>query len=123
MKILVADDEKIVRDNLGAILKAGGKFEVDYAANGEEAFQKFMADGLDAILLDLEMPGLNGYEVLKKIRAVNPSLPVVLITGKATPDKVTQSILVDKLNAFIEKPFTPESVLEVVNRVLAKKKG
>lgn len=121
MKILIADDELVVRNSLTAILKGSGEYETDFAQDGEDALQKFMEGKFDAVLLDIEMPKLDGYEVLKQIRMIDPTMPVVFITGKGKPGKVAQSIYLDKLNAFIEKPFTTESVLEVVKNVLTKR--
>lgn len=122
MKILIADDEAVVRDSLEGILTKGGNYEVDSCADGEECIKKTKENLYDLLLLDLEMPKLDGYEVLKQVRAMYPDLPVVFITGTGKAQKVMQSIAQYKLNAFIEKPFTPEKVLEIVGRLLQAKR-
>jgi len=121
MKILIADDEEVVRTSLDGILKKGGNYETDFAQDGEEAVKKAKENLYDLLLLDLAMPKLDGYEVLKQVRAMYPDLPVVFITGTGEAKKVMQSIAQYKLNAFIEKPFTPAKVLEIVGKALKPK--
>ncbi|MDD5593630.1 MAG: response regulator [Candidatus Margulisbacteria bacterium] len=122
MKILIADDEAIVRSSLDGILKKGGDFETDFALDGEEALNKIKSDLYDAVLLDLEMPKLDGYELLKQARKIYPNLPVIFITGKADVKKIAASIARNHLNGFIEKPFTPNEVLEALNKAIKKTK-
>jgi CheY-like chemotaxis protein len=115
MKILITDDEEIIRDTLNTILtKAGHTTEL--ALDGAEALAKIKETIYDIALLDIDMPKLDGYEVLKQIRALYPLLPVIFITGSGESKKVAQSIAQYHLNAFIEKPFTPETVLDVINK-------
>jgi len=116
--ILIADDEKIVRTTLDSILRIGGGYQTSFAADGEEAIKKIEENGFDIILLDIDMPKLNGYEVLKQARALHPTLPVVFISGKGTPKAVMDSLSHFDLAAYIEKPFTPEKVLDIVAKVL-----
>ena len=122
MKILIADDEEVVRASLDGILKSIKTNVIDFAMDGEEAVKKAKEKLYDLILLDLEMPKLNGYEVLTQVRALYPDLPVIFVTGTGEARKIMKSIAQDKLNAFIEKPFTPEKVLEVVTKALGMKK-
>lgn len=119
-KILIADDEEIIRRSLEAILRKGGGYETDCAFDGEEAVNKAKANSYDSVLLDIEMPKLNGYEVLQRIRAVNPELPVIFITGKGTAQKILESMSQYNLNGYIEKPFTPGKVLDVIARAIRK---
>ncbi|MCX5820128.1 MAG: response regulator, partial [Deltaproteobacteria bacterium] len=81
-RVLVADDEEEIRKILSNILEKEG-FEVITASDGEQAMQKICSDIPDAVLLDVRMPGLNGMEVLKKIKAIEENLPVVLVTAYA----------------------------------------
>ncbi|MBN3033685.1 MAG: response regulator [Candidatus Saganbacteria bacterium] len=117
MKILIADDEELVRSSLEGILKKVGGFEVDFAFDGEEALKKIGANFYDAAILDLVMPKLDGYAALTRIREIHPDLPVIFITGKATEaKKIKESITHHNLNGFIEKPFSPEGVLDVISK-------
>jgi DNA-binding NtrC family response regulator len=120
MKILIADDEEIVRTSLEGILKQGGAYEIDSALDGEEAVAKIKTELYDAVLLDLEMPKISGYDVLAKAREIHPDLPVIFITGKANVKKVAASIAKERLSGFIEKPFSPAEVLEVISLAISK---
>jgi CheY-like chemotaxis protein len=120
MKILIADDEAIVRTSLDGILKKGGRYETDFALDGEEAVAKIRSELYDAVLLDLEMPKINGYDVLARAREIHPDLPVIFLTGKADVKKVAASIAKERLSGFIEKPFSPNEVLEVISKAISK---
>ncbi len=118
MKVLIADDEDIVRTSLDAILKKGGDYETDFALDGEEAVKKIGSIFYDAVLLDLEMPKVSGYDVLARAREIHPDLPIIFLTGKADARKVAEAIAKEHLSGFIEKPFTPEDVLDVVSKAI-----
>ena len=100
------------------ILSKESAFKLDFAADGQEAMDKIKADLYDLVLLDLNMPKLDGYEVLKQVRSLYPALPVIFITATGEVKKIMQCIAQDKLTAFIEKPFTAQNVLEDVKRAL-----
>jgi len=118
MKILIADDEEVVRTSLDGILKKGGSYETDFALDGEEAVQKIASNLYDVVLLDLEMPKISGYDVLAKARVLYPNLPVIFLTGKAEAKKIAASIAKNRLSGFIEKPFTPDEVLDTISQAL-----
>ena len=120
MKILIVDDEEVIRVSLKMILTKTQSNEIHYARDGEEAIGKVKDNAYDIVLLDINMPKLDGYEVLKQIRVSSPNLPVIFITAAAKADKLMQSIAKDKLNAFVEKPFTPEQVQSVVQKAVAR---
>ena len=120
MKILAADDEEIIRSSLQTILTKNGH-DVILAVDGEEALNKAKTCGCELVLLDLEMPKINGYEVLKQLRTINPSLPIIFLTASGETQKIIKSIAQYKLNGFIEKPFTPEEVLDIVSKATKKK--
>lgn len=117
-KVLIVDDEEIIRASLTAILTKGGGYQTDFAIDGDEALKKIKHNTYNAILLDIEMPKLNGYEILKQIRAHYPNLPVIFVSGKGSPEKTLQSITEHNLTGYIEKPFTPEKVLAIVARTI-----
>jgi len=120
MKILIADDEEIVRTTLETIFKKLGNYELDFAIDGDEAVSKVQNLRYDLIILDVAMPKKDGYEVLRQVRAKHIGIPVIFLTGRSDSRQVAQSIAQYKLNGFIEKPFSPEQVLEVVNKALKK---
>ena len=122
MKILVADDEEVIRSSLEAPLTKSGH-DVIFALDGEEALNKAKTSGCELLLLDLDMPKISGYDVLKQLREDGSTLPVVFITGTGEIPKIIKSIAQYKLNGFIEKPFTPEEVIDIINKATKKKTG
>jgi len=79
-RVMVVDDEEEIRNILTHVLEKKG-IRVITASDGIQAMQKIYIEPPDAVLLDIRMPGLNGMEVLKKIKEVDNDLPVVLITA------------------------------------------
>ncbi|MFA6169382.1 MAG: response regulator [Candidatus Margulisiibacteriota bacterium] len=117
-RILIADDDEIVRISLDAILRSGGGYETDFAVDGEEAVKKIKSSLYGLVLLDIDMPKMNGYEVLEQIRPILPTLPVIFVTGKGTPARTLESLTKQNLTGYIEKPFTPEKILDIIARNL-----
>jgi CheY-like chemotaxis protein len=123
MKILVADDDQVIRTTLEKVLTTNwSNNKVEFAIDGQDAANKAKETQYDLILLDLDMPKLTGYEVLTEIRKSDDQVPVVFITGTGESKKVTKSIAQLHLNGFIEKPFTPEQVKLVVEKVTRQQK-
>jgi CheY-like chemotaxis protein len=116
--ILIADDEEIIRTSLDAILRRGGGYQTDFAIDGEDAINKIRHNVYSLVLLDIAMPKIDGYEILKQVRQRYSDLPVIYVTGKGTPQQTLESISKYNLTGYIEKPFTPEKVLEVVAKAL-----
>jgi len=119
-RVLVVDDEGLVRSLLRRALEAEG-FEVVEAASGDEALARLpaaeSAPEVDAVLLDLTMPGSDGGVVLRKLRARHPALPVALMSGYA-PEDATRALRGQHPDAFLEKPFRLEDLLGVLRRML-----
>ena len=107
--ILVVDDEPNIRRMLCSLLAAEGH-DAASAATGEEALSRIEAAEPDVVLLDLALPGASGVEVLRRLREARPTLPVVMMSGRAT---LADAVNATKLGAFhfIEKPLSPEAVL------------
>ena len=116
--ILIVDDEEIVRTSLDVILKKGGGYATDFAVDGEEALKKIKGNKYGLVLLDIAMPKLDGYEILKQVRPIYPDLPIIFVTGKGTPQQTMVSLAQYNLSGYIEKPFTPEKILDIVARTL-----
>jgi CheY-like chemotaxis protein len=102
MKILIVDDEPQVAELLAKSLSREGH-KATVALSGDEALQLIVGAEPDALFLDISMPGMNGLDVLAEVKRRRPSLPVVVITGNATPEEVDQ---VKRMGAVdvIEKP-------------------
>jgi two-component system, NtrC family, nitrogen regulation response regulator NtrX len=115
-RILVIDDESAIRDSLRMILEYEG-YEVQGAATGQDGLAAVDRDQPELVFLDIKMAGMDGLEVLQRLKAAHEALPVVMISGHAT---VTTAVEATKLGAFdfIEKPLSTERVLVTVRNAL-----
>jgi two-component system response regulator (stage 0 sporulation protein F) len=111
-KILLVDDEESIHLLYREELEGEG-FEVYSALTGEEALQKFQIISPDLVILDINMPGINGIEVLRQIKEINPTIPVVLSTAYheykqdlgawASDDYIIKSSNLDDLKAAVRQ--------------------
>jgi DNA-binding NarL/FixJ family response regulator len=93
IRILVADDHPIVRDGLVAILSTQPDFEVvGEAGTGTEAVERALAFQPDVMLLDLEMPELDGVEVLRRLSQINPNIRVIVFTAFDTDERILGAV-------------------------------
>jgi len=93
IRLLVADDHPVVRDGLVAMLSTQPDFAVvGEAATGAEAVERAAALAPDVILLDLEMPGMDGVEALRQIRAARPDAPVIVFTAFDTDERIVSAV-------------------------------
>jgi two-component system nitrogen regulation response regulator NtrX len=115
-QILVVDDEECIRQSLNGILKDEG-YEVLEAKDGLQALKQIEADPPELVLLDIWMPGMDGMEVLERMKGQIPNLPVIMISGHGNIELAVKAV---KLGAydFIEKPLSLEKVLLTVNNAL-----
>ncbi len=116
--ILVVDDEEMIRSTAGRILASCG-YRVITAGNGEEALAALRenANGIDGVLLDLEMPGISGLEVYGKIRENALRVKVIMMSGHRRDIRVEKAMELGA-NGFIQKPFTLAELADKVHRVL-----
>ncbi|MDI6844971.1 MAG: sigma-54 dependent transcriptional regulator [Candidatus Saccharicenans sp.] len=114
--IHLIDDEPIIHDVLGQLLEAEG-YRVEISASGEEALKKFEEQKFDLILLDLLMPGMDGLEVLRRIKRIDPEALVIIITAYASVESALAAI---KMGAYdyIQKPFKNDELLMTIKRAL-----
>ena len=116
--ILVVDDEKAMRNSCCHTLAYDG-YRTETAKDGDSALQKIKQVKPDLVLVDLDMPGMNGMELLEKIRDIDPNIVSVVITGYVTIESAVEAM---KRNAydFLCKPFTPQQLRIVVERGLGQ---
>ncbi len=119
-RVLVVDDEEEIRKILSRILEKEG-FEVITASDGEQAMEKICFDTSDAVLLDVRMPGLSGMDVLKKIKAIDDDLPVVLVTAYADTRQAVEAMKEGAYD-YLAKPFDNNEVVWITSRALAEGK-
>lgn len=117
--ILVAEDDPTTRCLLRSVLKAGG-FSVSTAADGIAAFKKLRARKFDLLLTDIWMPGLNGLELMGRLRQQAFPPKVVVMTSDDTPETVLRAVR-EQAYQYLKKPVEPEAVVELVRDVLAAK--
>lgn len=112
-KILIVDDEEIVRYSFKKLFREPG-FEISEAANGLDALSAIKKDSPDLVLMDIEMPGLNGLEAIQRIKAMDPQLPVIIMTAFGTSERVIAAM---KYGAFeyLEKPFDVARLKAVIS--------
>src|SRR6476620_7670735 len=115
-RVLVIDDEAAIRDSLRMTLEYEG-YEFLGAATGQEGLALAEREAPDLVLLDVKMPGMDGIEVLERLRNMNDQLPIVVISGHGT---ISTAVDATKKGAFdfIEKPFASEKVLVSLRNAL-----
>lgn len=118
-KILVVDDEKDIAESIQNILLREG-YEVVVALDGEEALVKVKEDNPDIILLDLILPKLNGYEVLKEIRTKfkDKWRPVVIVSAKTELESVDKCYGLEA-DHYLTKPYTTENLLRGIRIMIS----
>ncbi|HAU36420.1 MAG TPA: response regulator [Phycisphaerales bacterium] len=114
--VLIVDDEKNIRLTLSQALETL-QLEIDTAVNGEEALAKLEAKRFGLILLDLKMPGMDGMEVLRRVRETRPDIKVIIITAHGTIDSAVEAMKLGAVD-FIQKPFAPKEIRELATKVL-----
>jgi len=119
-RILVVDDEKLISWSLAAMLNKSG-YEVETAATGAEAIQKFTSFKPELVMLDICLPDVNGLEVLKKFKSLNEDLYVIMITAYAHADSAVIA-LQEGAEDYFGKPFNMDAVKHVVDRAFEKKR-
>lgn len=114
VRVLVVDDDPLVRRLLQAVL-ADGRYELFEASDGVRAMQLASANPPDVVILDVMMPGVNGYEVCRALRA-DPrchDARIVILTARDTEEDRTEATTAGA-DAFFTKPFSPLELLESV---------
>jgi DNA-binding response OmpR family regulator len=113
-KILVVDDEKSIREALSKVLRAEN-YEVLVAETGKDAVERYGTGRIDLLLLDLNLPGGNGWATLDWLAKVNPLLPVIIISGRANQRELAEKSGAD---ALMEKPLDVPLLLQTIRELL-----
>ncbi|MBI4169569.1 MAG: sigma-54-dependent Fis family transcriptional regulator [Acidobacteria bacterium] len=115
--VLIVDDEANVRKVLAALIEQAGYGGVT-ASSGEEALRCVRAHDPDLVITDLKMPGTDGLELLRRLRADFPEIPVVMLTAHGTIESAVEAMKRGAYD-FLTKPFDRDRVLDVIGRALA----
>lgn len=111
MKILIADDQELVRETIAAFLRQDPGFTVDISADLDSALAAAKTDGpYDLVMLDYMMPGMNGLEGLAAMRAAVPGTPVAILSGTA-PRAVAEQALAEGAAGFLPKTMSTKSLV------------
>lgn len=115
-KVLVVDDDRIVGQSFNRVLSEKG-YDVSTALDGEEALRKVGSNGYDMVFTDIKMPGMDGLEVAKRIKEMNPWMPVVIVTGYGTEANESRAEEVG-VSGFLRKPLSPEVIEWITQKTL-----
>jgi len=117
--ILVVDDEESVIESFKLILE--DKYNLITATSGKEALEKFEKENVNLVILDILIPDMNGIEILRKLKEMNPNIDIVIVTAVKTVKTAVESI---KLGAYdyITKPFDMEEILSIIDKIMEKQK-
>lgn len=118
-KVLVVDDEAVVGQSFNRVLTEKG-YEVTTALSGEEALKKVGSNGYDLVFTDIKMPGMDGLEMAKRVKAMNPWLPVVVVTGYGSEANEAQAEEIG-VSGFLHKPLSPEVIEQITEQTLRER--
>src|SRR5215218_1220301 len=121
MKILVVDDERAVRESLRRALTLEG-YEVDMAADGEEALEVVRRAEPDALILDVLMPGLDGLEVSRRLRRGGSKVPILMLTARDAVENRVEGLDAGA-DDYVTKPFALEELLARMRALLRRTTG
>ena len=114
--ILIVDDEASMRKNIIDLLSAKG-FKISEADNGEDALDQIRVNQFDLILLDINLPGIDGLSALNEIKKDNPDLPVIIFTAYGTSERAIEAMKSGAYD-YIEKPFELDEFILITDRAL-----
>lgn len=116
--IMTADDSTSIRQMVGFTLKQAG-YEVIAAVDGQDAVNKLAGTGIDMLITDLNMPNMDGFELIKQVRAMPrfKFIPIIMLTTESQAD-MKQKGKAAGATGWIVKPFKPEQLLAVIKKVL-----
>ena len=119
MKIMLVDDSRTIRNNQKNVLGQLGHNDTMEAADGVEALKLVGETRPDLVLIDWNMPNMDGITLVGKIRETDKELPLIMCTTEAEKARVLEAIKAG-VNNYVVKPFTAETLAEKINATLAK---
>ena len=118
VNILVVDDEEIVRESLCSWLKEDG-YQAESVEDGFKALDIIKKKPWNVLFVDLKMPGMDGLEVMRRAKALQPEVPIVIITAYATVNTAVEAMKEGAYD-YLVKPFNPEEISLIIRRLIEK---
>ncbi len=119
MKILLVDDSRTIRNIQKNVLNQLGHTDIVEAEDGVQALSTFNEKTPDLMLVDWNMPNMDGITLIRKIREINKTVPIIMCTTEAEKTRVLEAVKAG-VNNYIVKPFTVESLGEKISQTMAK---
>lgn len=121
IKVLLVEDDRVLRQALGDTLEIGG-FAYRAVGSGEEALEAVAGESFSLVVSDVNMPGMDGHQLLAQLRTQHPQLPVLLMTAHAAVERAVQAMRQGAVD-YLVKPFEPKALLSLVERHAAGRVG
>lgn len=120
-KILVVEDDRFLRELIVKKLSQEG-FEVDFAVDGEDGLTKIKEGKPDIVLLDLILPTIDGFEVLRKLKEedIVPSLPVIILSNLGQREDIEKGLSLGAADYLVKAHFTPDEIVQKIKSILIK---
>lgn len=120
-RVLVVDDDVVLLRNIALWLKADG-YDVHAASNGAEALRLVEQMPFDVAVIDLQMPGMSGLELLPKLKALAADLVILVLTGNATMENAIAALRKGQAYDFLQKPLIrPEQLAQAIDQAMAQR--
>jgi len=117
--ILVIDDQEGITTTVSAILSDEG-YMVETAKNGKEAINAVKKTPFDLALVDIRLPDIDGTELIRRLREIQPKIATIILTGQPTLENAIKSVN-NKADGYLLKPFETRVLLETIRKILAEK--
>ena len=121
IKVLIVDDERRFRHTISATLAKRG-FEVKAVGRGKEAIKEVWREEFDVVVLDIRMPGMNGHEALRNIKAIRPNVEVIMLTGHGNVNSALEGWR-DNVFTYLTKPCDVDTLAEMISCAFANKRS
>jgi two-component system, chemotaxis family, chemotaxis protein CheY len=121
MKILLVDDSRTIRNIQKNTLKTLGHEDVVEAADGLEALACIAKERPELMLVDWNMPNMDGITLIRKVRETDKTLPIIMVTTEAEKSRVLEAVKAG-VNNYVVKPFTADTLAEKISQTMAKTK-
>ncbi len=118
VRILVVEDEEAIRAGLVDVLVYHG-YDVDCAATGPDGLEKALTGGFDLVLLDIMLPGMDGYRICDRIRAADRNQPIIMLTAKTSDEEIVQGLTLGA-DDYVSKPFSVQQLVLRIQAVLRR---